>query len=251
MNGDEEGPGFSSRNEIVIQYIPLIQKVVSRFRRRIPPSVDSDDLFNAGVLGLIDAVERFEPRNTLFKHYAEIRIRGAILDELRNMDEFSRSLRQKANTLSQAAQRLEGRLGRPPTSEELAQSLSISLENLRKMQRQIQPVVYVSNEPPQSNNQQGQDWGILLASILEQNLADPFKEAWNRQVQLLLEKAINSLPERQRLVISFYYFEEMTLREIGTLLALSESRISQIHSAARQALKERLFRSYPELENAG
>lgn len=224
----------AERNKEVVRYLPLIHKVISRMIYRLPYLMEEEDMVAIGVLGLIDALERYQPGALAFHHYAEIRIRGAILDELRRADLFSRGLRRKARGYREVVIQLKNRLGRMPTVQEIAKAMQVSVSEVEQLREQVQPVVFMDLEKLDFGEEpQGID-GIFSGK--KRN--DPFIQTQRKQIKHKVKQAMERLPERQRLILSLYYFEEMTLREIGELLGLSESRICQIHRKACQEIKE-------------
>lgn len=223
------------REELIMKYVPLVKNIVGRIAMRLPDHVSKDDLINAGVIGLISALEKFdETREVRFETYAGFRIRGAILDELRSRDTVSRSARSKETRLREVFDTLLERLGRHPTDEEVSEHLGISLEDYYKLLDEARGVRILSDDdlPPDYREKYG--WHDVLEKI-EQN--NPFSLLANRQLKGTLKNAIDSLPERERLILSLYYYEELTLKEIGLTMELTESRVCQIHSKAILRLK--------------
>ena len=214
------------RNRLVLQYAPLVKYVAGRLRTRMPDTVDQDDLVSDGVLGLMDAIERFEPQRGLsFQTFAVPRIRGAIIDGMRSMDFVPRSVRDKLRVVQRAQVRLEERLGRAPEERELAQETGIPLQQLRDLSRQ-------SN----SNH----------ASLDDFDLADELSSAADHVVEqgdvnASLMRVIEELAERDQVIIALYYFEGLTLAEIGQVLGVTESRVSQVHRRATITLREKLL----------
>ena len=204
------------RNELAEKYLPLVKIVCGRLAISLPPHLDKDDLLSSGFFGLLDAIERFDPtRNIKFETYAGLRIRGAMIDYLRSKDWISVSLRQKIRRYEQTAIRLENELGRAATETELAAALEMSIDDLHTLISQCNAATiipleeyYRTDEPDTSNT----------IEFLE------LKET--------LAKAIDRLPEKERLVVSLYYYEELTLKEISKVMHLTEARISQLHTKA-------------------
>jgi RNA polymerase sigma factor FliA len=213
------------RNRLVLQYAPLVKYVVGRMRSRLPDNVDQDDLVSDGVLGLMDAVERFEPeRGLAFQTFAVPRIRGAIIDGMRAMDFVPRSVRDKLRGLHQAQVALEERLGRTPTDVELAKEAGIPLRALRDLNKQA---------------------AASHVNLDDFDLADELAHAADRVVEEgavsdSLMRVVEELPERDQVIIALYYFEGLTLAEIGKVLGVTESRISQVHSRVTRSLRTRL-----------
>jgi RNA polymerase sigma factor for flagellar operon FliA len=216
----------SLRNRLVLQYAPLVKYVAGRLRTRMPDSVDPDDLVSDGVLGLMDAIERFEPaRGLSFQTFAVPRIRGAIIDGMRSMDFVPRSVRDKLRTVSRAQVALEERLGRVPEDVEVAREVGIPVQQLRDLSRQAN-----------SNH----------ANLDDFDLADELSSAADHQVEqgdvnASLMRVVDQLAERDQVIIALYYFEGLTLAEIGQVLGVTESRVSQVHRRATSTLREKLL----------
>ena len=229
------------RGELILHYAPLIRYVAGRLAMRLPPHISVDDLISSGVMGLIDAIEKFDPSKKIkFKTYAEFRIRGAMLDELRSLDWVPRSLRKKASELEKIYERLEKRLGRPAEDEEVAKELGLELDEFYALLDETKNVTFLDIEVikrrlPDSNFED--DLFDLIADDKEQ---DPFTRLNMGQVKEILKEAIKGLPEKEKLVISLYYYEELTMREIGEIMGYTESRISQMHTKAMLRLRAKL-----------
>jgi RNA polymerase sigma factor for flagellar operon FliA len=217
-------PGL--RNRLVVQYSPLVKYVAGRMRSRLPHSVDQDDLVSDGVLGLMDAIERFDPaRGLSFQTFAVPRIRGAIIDGLRAMDFVPRSVRDKVRVVQQATIALEEKLGRLPDDEEVAREVGVPVQQVRDLTKQA------------SSNH---------ANLDDFELADELASAADTSVEQgdtkdSLRRVIGELGERDQVVIALYYFEGLTLAEIGRVLGVTESRISQVHSRATATLRAKLL----------
>lgn len=226
------------REELIIEYVPLVKNIVGRMAMRLPDHISKDVLINAGVIGLMSAIERFDKaRNIRFETYAGFRIRGAVLDELRAMDIVPRSVRSKETRLVEAFGALQKKLERHPTDEEVSDHLGISLEKYYKFLDEARGVCIMSNDdlPP------GYCEKSCLHEVLEKiNRNNPFSLLARKEFKETLKNAIDSLPEKERLVLSLYYYEELTLKEIGVAMKLTESRICQIHSQAILRLKTSL-----------
>lgn len=214
------------RNRLVLQYAPLVKYVAGRLRTRMPESVDPDDLVSDGVLGLMDAIERFEPaRGLSFQTFAVPRIRGAIIDGMRSMDFVPRSVRDKLRTVQRASVLLEERLGRVPDDAEVAREAGIPVQQLRDLLRQAN-----------SNH----------ANLDDFDLADELSSAADHQIEqgdvnASLMRVVDQLGERDQVIIALYYFEGLTLAEIGQVLGVTESRVSQVHRRATTTLREKLL----------
>ncbi len=225
------------KEELILKFAPLIKLIVNRIAMRLPPHVDTEDLVNAGVIGLIDAIEKYDPmRGTSFKTYAEFRIRGAILDELRILDWFPRSIRQKVNRLESAFAELERQLGRAATDEEVAEALHIDLDGFYEILAQASAVSLVSLYDV--GREEGEERSLLDCIANEED--DPAAALESQEVYEAIGRAIERLPEKEKTVISLYYYDELTMKEIGRVLNLTESRVSQIHTKAILRLRAKL-----------
>lgn len=226
------------RNELVLTYTPLIKYIATRLASRLPAHVSLDDLISCGIIGLIDAITKFDlSKNVQFKTYAEFRIKGAMLDELRALDWVPRSIRNKITSLEHAYETIEGKLGRPAKDEEVAQSLHLDLESFHKLLDETKSISFMDIEllkekAPEINGG--------LASLLRDSDCDPFSALSLAQIRDILAKAISELPEKEKLTVSLYYFEELTMKEIGEVLNYTESRISQMHTKAVLRLRTKL-----------
>jgi len=227
----------NQKDNLILKFTPLIKLIVNRIAMRLPPHVDSEDLVNSGVIGLIDAIEKYDPmRGTSFKTYAEFRIKGAILDELRTLDWFPRSIRQKVNRLENAYAELERQLGRAATDEEVAGALNIDLEEFYEILAQASAVSLVSLY--ETGREDGEERNFL--ECLAGDADDPAAVLETHEVYETVGRAIDKLPEKERTVISLYYYDELTMKEIGKVLNLTESRVSQIHTKAVLRLRAKL-----------
>ena len=227
------------RDELVVSHLPLVKFLVDRIASALPPHLDRDDLRSAAVIGLISAAERFDPsRGVLFKTFAEQRIRGTIMDELRSQDWLTRSLRDKFKRLEREFSALEQRFGRNPTSEEVAAAMGMELEEYFHLLDEIHFLSFVSLDDAWMD-EDGSPLGLL--DVLEdKGIESPQNQLIARQTVENLAEAIDGLPEKERIVITLYYYEELNLKEIGAVLSLTESRISQLHSQALLRLRGRM-----------
>ncbi len=218
-----------------MKYVPLVKNTVGRIALRLPDYMCKDDLINVGILGLMSALEKFdEKRNVKFETYAGFRIRGAVLDELRSRDIVPRSVRSKETMLEKALEELQRSLGRHPMDEEISDYLGISLEKYYKLLDETRTVSFLSNDDlPHGYCEKYGRYEVLKK--IDQN--NPFSLLTRRELKESLKDAIDSLPQKERLVLSLYYYEELTLKEIGKIIKLTESRICQIHSQAIMRLK--------------
>lgn len=230
-----------SRDELVVTHLPLVKFIVDRIASSLPPHLDRDDLRSAAVIGLISAAERFDPgRGVQFKTFAEQRIRGTIMDELRAQDWLTRSLRDKFKKLEREFSLLEQRLGRNPSSDEVAAAMGLELKEYFRLLEEIHLLSFVSLDDAW-HDEDGAPFGLL--DVLEdKGTESPQSQLIARQTVERLAEAIDNLPEKERIVITLYYYEELNLKEIGAVLDLTESRISQLHSQAIIRLRGKMKR---------
>jgi len=231
------------RNRLVENYLPLVRYNGERIWSRLPEGVELDDLISAGVFGLMDAIEAFDlSRGVKFETYCVPRIRGAMLDELRTMDWVPRLVRSKASKLNEAMKTLEAKLGRQPTETELAEHLEISVPELEKMITEANAVNLISLNKKWYETDSYKD--VREIDILEDKKGeDPTRRIQKNDLMRLVTKGLN---RNERLIIILYYYEELTMKEIGATLDLSESRVSQMHSSIVQRLQSQLNRRRPE-----
>ncbi len=230
---------FPDRETLVNEFLPGIRYHASSLKLRLPQSIEMDDLVSSGVVGLLDAAEKFDSsRGIKFKTYAEFRIRGAMLDYLREMDWFSRAARQNANRLENAYARLENTLGRPPREEEVAADLKISVSALRKQLALYSGLSVLSMDEPQDEHN-GTSVNIQKA-LAEAAREEVKKEELLRDLKEMLANAIDVLPEREKQLIALYYHEELTMKEIGAIFGLGEPRVCQLHAQAILRLRGKL-----------
>jgi RNA polymerase sigma factor for flagellar operon FliA len=229
-----------AREKLILHYAPLVKYVASRVATGLPASVDQHDLVSYGMFGLIDALEKFEPgRGNKFETYAIPRVKGAIIDELRAMDWVPRSIRFKARELEKAQADLEAKLKRRPSEEELAERLGMSRRELHAMVSQISFVSVLALDEVVSAGSDRGDQVTLMDTIADKGL-DPTWGLESQEMRGLLAAAINSLSEREKIVVTLYYFEGLTLAEIGEILGVTESRVCQIHTKAVGGLRGQL-----------
>lgn len=226
------------RDQLIMDYSPLIRFVAQRIASRLPSNIDIEDLISSGVIGLMDAIDKYDPsRDNKFKTYAEFRIRGAILDELRSQDWVPRSVRDKAKRLDRMAADLEQKFGRKPTDDELSQALGMPIEEFFDMNAKVKGVQLLSIDDFGGTNGSA-DRRSLLESLENPNSKNPFAQLRNASARDILRKHIEELPEKQKLVLQLYYFEDLNLKEIGRILEVTESRVSQLHTQAIEKLKK-------------
>jgi len=227
------------RDQLIMDYAPLIRFVAQRISARLPSNIEIDDLISAGVIGLMDAIEKYDPsRDNKFKTYAEFRIRGAILDELRSQDWVPRSVRDKAKRVERTFAELEQKLGRTATDTEVSTQLGMNLNEYYEMISKVKAVSLLSVDELTIHNQH--EKRSLLECLENLNAKNPFTQLKSKSIRKLLMTNIEQLPEKQKLVLSLYYYEELNLKEIGKILDVTESRVSQLHTQAVERLRTKL-----------
>jgi RNA polymerase sigma factor for flagellar operon FliA len=238
-------PTEDLRNRLIENYFQLVRFNAERVWQKLPDGVDLNDLISAGVFGLMDAIEAFDlDRGVKFETYCVPRIRGAMLDELRTMDWVPRLVRSKASKLEAARKEIEAQTGRPPTEHELAAKLQITLEEFDKMKSEASAVSLVSLNKKWYETDSYKD--VREIDVIEDTKGeDPTIGIQKKDVMKLVTKGLN---RNERLIIILYYYEELTMKEIGQTLGLSESRVSQMHSSIVQRLKDQLCRRRPEFD---
>jgi RNA polymerase sigma factor FliA len=230
------------RDRLILTYAPLVKYVAGRLGSGLPAHVDDDDLISYGLLGLIGAIERYDPdRDVKFETYAIARIKGSIIDELRAMDWVPRSVRARARDIERAIAELERKLHRAPTDEEIAEKVGITTEDLENSLTDIsRSSIAALDELWTVNTGGGGDAIALIDTIEDTEAPDPQGSLSETEMKEAIGEAIARLPEREKLVVTLYYYEELTLREIGEVLGVTESRVSQLHTKAVLRLKARL-----------
>ncbi|MEK6777153.1 MAG: FliA/WhiG family RNA polymerase sigma factor [bacterium] len=230
-----DAPG---KDEIILEYAPQIKFIAHRLAMRLPSHVDIDDLISSGVIGLIDAINKFDPsRNIQFKTYAEFRVRGAMLDDLRSRDWVPRSVRQKSAVLQRTYAEIEQRVGRPASDEEVAGALNLTMDEFYDLLNCARGLSLVSIEA------ENEDSGIspkILESLTADAEENPFNILKKKELQMLIAEAIDQLPENDKKVVSLYYYDELTMKEIGKVLDITESRVSQIHTKAMLRMRGKM-----------
>ena len=235
----------AEREALITETLPLIKHIAHRVATRLPSSIEVRDLINAGVIGLLDAIDKYEPeRNVKFKTYAEVRIRGAILDSLRNLDWAPRSLRKKSKDLEKAYSELSQKLGRPATDEEVSEAMGENLDTFHALVDQLHGLTIGSFE----NLSDGEDSDSYLNYYPDDGSNDPYAKFETSELTRILMGAVEDLPEKERLVLSLYYYEELTMKEIGVLLGVNESRVSQLHTKAMLRLRGKLGKVMPDVD---
>ncbi len=227
---------------MLLAMAPLVKRVAFEMRQHLPPHVDMDDLVGAGTLGLVDALRKFDPsRKVKLESYARHRIRGGILDSLRTLDPATRDMRRRARKVERTYRELEARLGRPVQGEEIARELGISLKVWHRWAREVHALGFdgwqhcgtasTTAKPPQ---------GEEGRTAVHQLTNDPFDLCYRREQRDLVNRALARLPERERLIVTLYYQQDLTMKEIAARLAVDESRVSQLHAEALERLKTRV-----------
>jgi len=252
--GPGAGPGnpdLARQRRMVLQYAPLIRYIAARLALRLPSHVSQEDLISSGIIGLIDAIQKYDlTRNISFKTYAEFRIKGAMLDELRSLDWIPRSVRKKSHLLEEAYAHLQKSLGRPAEAEEAAAFLGLELEDFHQLLEETRSVCLVplDSSPRQLGGYPGggKEPGEFLQ---DENLRDALRAVHLSQLRQIIVKALEALPDKENLLIYLYYYEELTMKEIGEIMGYTESRISQLHTQAMSRLRHRLREYARELEN--
>ncbi len=241
-------PGSATEAELVEKYIPLVKGVVGRLAMTLPPHVDGDDLYSAGLGGLLNAIRQYDPTaGTAFETYARLRIRGSVYDELRRMDWVPRSVHTKARKVQGTMQTIEQRRGRAATDQEMAKALKISVKEYHQWQEEIRPATFVCLDA--SFNSEYDDAVSQYDSLADPRQESPMDGTFRRELARLITERLQQLPEMQRKVLALYYFEDMRLREIAEAFGLTESRICQIHAQGILAIKSYLQKFDPYFAN--
>ena len=236
---ESQRSSFAVRDGLILEHLPLVKFLVKRMAAHLPPHIDEDELMSAAMMGLISSAERFEPsRGVQFKTFAEQRIKGTILDELRSQDWLSRSMREKYKRLEREFAGLCHTLGRDPSGEEVAAAMEVDLDDYYKILEEVHTFSFVSL------NESWEDDDGSLVTLLDMvaDTTTPNAQAQLQYHQLVdtLAKCLESLPEKERIVITLYYYEDLKLKDIGEVLGLTESRVSQLHSQAVVRLRSKI-----------
>lgn len=233
----------AEQERLLLEHLPVVRFLARRIHERLPQHVDIEDLVSAGVVGLLDAFSKFDPdKKVQFRSYAQFRIRGAILDSLRTLDWSPRELRRKGRAVEEAIRALTARMGRPPNEAEVAHEMALSLDEYQQLLGDLKGLE-IGTLHIERNEDSGEE---DLAYVPGRPEEDPLFRCLKGELQERLTEAIQNLPDRERLVMTLYYYEEMTMREIGLALGVVESRVSQVHASAvvhlRAALKDLVAR---------
>jgi len=237
---NQESMDSKSREELILKYAPLVKQIAERMAVRLPPNISKEELIGPGVLGLFDAIDKFDStRGIKFRTYANLRIKGAILDELRKMDWISRSVRRNINRIEDAIRTLELKFGREPKDDEIAEEMGLDMDSYYRMISRSQGVNLLSLDELML------DGTTFKVSKQASDQPSPVDELKVKEIKSVIFKALSTLSKKEQMVLSLYYYDELTLKEIAKVLSLTESRISQIHSKAIIRLRIKL-KSYYE-----
>jgi RNA polymerase sigma factor FliA len=235
---DQDIDNQNERERILMEQLPQVRSIARRIHDRLPRHVPFEDLIHSGVVGLVDALNKFDlSKRVQFSSYAKFRIRGAILDSLRELDWSPRDLRRKGRLVESTYCELSGKLGRAPTENEIAQQIGIGLHELQSLLAELDGLELGSLRVEFQRDGQEEDLTDHVASKPEET---PFFQCLRSEMKELLEQAISELPEKEQRILALYYYDEFTMREVGAVLGIGESRVSQIHSLALVRLRARL-----------
>jgi len=223
------------RDQLILEYYPMVRQVAYRMARRFPQCVDADDLINIGMIGLIDAVDRYQPdRAPSFGAYARIRVQGAIVDEMRKNDWVPRSVRDRATMINRAKRELKEKLKRDPTTAEVAARLGVNRERLLELMQNANIRILVSTE-------EGGEDDVAVGDRLKSTDEDPEEKVAREHLGAIVRSVISELPEREQIIAEMYYFHDRTFKEIAQALSVTESRVSQLHSRMKKRIKEAML----------
>jgi len=232
---------ISTENDLVERYLPLVASVLGRLSMTLPEFVSHDDLRSAGLVGLLQALRNFDPTcGSSFETYARVRVRGAMLDELRRMDWVPRTIHEKARRIQETMARLEQELGRAPTEAQMAKVLNVSVDQYNELLDEVRPAAFVCLDSAGSS--EDGDTGSLYEVIADSSEENPVEQVSQRELKQIILERLKELPEIQRKVLALYYVEDLHLREIAEVFGLTESRICQIHSQAILSIRAYLQR---------
>ncbi|MFC1822947.1 sigma-70 family RNA polymerase sigma factor [Thermodesulfobacteriota bacterium] len=240
---------LEERERLITEYAPLVKTIAGRLAMRLPQHISQDDLVSAGIMGLLDAVDKYSPEKGVeFKSYAEFRIRGAMLDELRSMDWVPRSVRKNAKRVQEAYSNVEKVKMRPARDEEVAQELGIDMEDFYQLLNGTRGIAIISEDELGEIIPQTQSSGQWPSYQAMMGIgSDPFDSLNLTEVKSVIAEAIDNLPQKERIVVTLYYYEELTMKEIGEIMGYTESRVSQLHTKAALMLRNSL-KSYFDTE---
>ena len=228
------------RDLSIAQLVPLVKRVAYNVWRRVPRHIELDELISAGMVGLVEAVDRFDPEKCgSIERYAEIRVRGAILDELRGFDWASRTLRRQASEVQKTVVRLAQELGRTPEAQEVADAMELDIESYHALMKRVRPVLLVPLDS--FGFEAGKGPRGHLSSLVNERSLDPASIMERKKLYDLIESELRTMSERERLVVTLYHFQHMTLKQTGVVLGVTESRVSQILTGAVKKLRSRLL----------
>ncbi|MGH2774724.1 MAG: RNA polymerase sigma factor WhiG [Actinomycetota bacterium] len=240
-NEYKDSGATSARDALILHYSPLVKYVAGRVAVGLPANVEQADLISYGIFGLIDAIEKYEPaRGIKFETYAISRIRGAIIDELRAIDWVPRSVRFKAREVEKAYVALENTLKRPPSDAEIAAEMGITMDDLTNIYTQLSTVSLVALDEMMSVDSERGDKLSLVETLEDTRATSPLESVESEEMKKILAESINKLPEREKIVITLYYYEGLTLAQIGQVLGVTESRICQMHTKAVLAMRGKI-----------
>jgi RNA polymerase sigma factor FliA len=232
-------PGSKIEDQLVLQYLPLVRTVVGRLAMTLPAHAATEDLYSAGLVGLLHAVRRYNHKaGVLFETYARVRIRGAVFDELRKLDWVPRSVHDKARKVEDVMRKLEQKIGRVPNNAEMAEALDITEPEYEQLLNEIRPATFVCLDSVRSAEQEGE--ATQHEAVADASVPDPSHNTERRELSRIIASRLETLPDMQRKVLALYYFEDLRLREIAEVFGVTESRISQIHAAAILSIKSYL-----------
>ncbi len=236
------------KDEIIVEYAPLIKYIAQKIASRLPSNIELDDLISCGVIGLMDAIDKYDhTRDNKFKTYAEFRIRGAILDELRAQDWVPRSIREKTKLVEKTFQKLEGELGRQATDDEMCEELGLTQEEFFDLLDKAKAISLLNIDD--SSTFSRVDKKLMMGLMENKRNTNPFSAVNYRRAQDRIKDGIKALPEKQRLVLSLYYYEDLNLKEIGQVLDVTESRVSQLHTQAVLKLRSKLKNDFESADD--
>ena len=229
------GPLRAEQEQLLLEHLPIVRYVARAIHERLPQHVELEELVGAGTLGLLDAAYKFNPgKGVQFRSYAQFRVRGAILDSLRSLDWSPRELRRRGRMLAESARTLQMQLGREPQAAEIAAAVGLSLQQLQQLQGQLKGLEVVAMHTERAGEDGSEEELLALPAKASEN---PLTQCLDAEARERLAAAIGKLPERERLVLTLRYYEELTMKEIGVVLGVVESRVSQIHSEALRRLR--------------